>query len=171
MCVPIGRRSHVRITPFSDNDAKGFDAPCSVGFDPCRREDVVRSFAGDETSSEVWLTFLASRYRKYYLLWDDRGTRRIVSDSWTSKIERGNVTSFANVYVVRASARTENTKGFFAIVRRLHVRSYDIYTIIDRFGELVCQQGCGSNRVKNENYIVARSRCLSAVPYHWYHSW
>lgn len=93
-----------------------------------------------------------------------------MSDSWTSRIERGNV--IANVYyVVRASARTENTEGFFAIVRRLHVRSYDIYTIIDRFGELVCQQGCGSNRVKNENYIVARSRCLSAVPYRWYRSW
>lgn len=59
-CVSIGRGSHVRITPFSDNDAKGLDAWCSVGFDPRTREDVVRSFAGDETSSEVRLTFLAS---------------------------------------------------------------------------------------------------------------
>lgn len=59
-CVSIGRDSHVRITPFSDNDAKGLDAWCSVGFDPRTREDVVRSFAGDETSSEVRLTFLAS---------------------------------------------------------------------------------------------------------------
>lgn len=74
-CVAIGRRSHVRITPFSDNDAKGLDAPCSVGFDPCRREDVVRSFAGDETSSEVRLTFLASRHRKYNNCYGTIGVR------------------------------------------------------------------------------------------------
>lgn len=97
-----------------------------------------------------------------------------VDDSWTSRESNVVTLNIVRKCLLRGKRQCkdrEHTGVFFAIVRRLHVRSYDIYTIIDRFGELVCRQGCGSNRVKNENYIVARSRCLSAVPHHWYHSW